>query len=268
MRQNRQREMEFGFGARKKNKAVARITSIISGHRHMSHHLHHDTRRDADIALRVSHQSHQSFGSHRHMSIVSSSSPMTRVAMSACRHHARKNCSTGWAGLGWAGVRELTRPSRVRPLGTLFWAVEPISNVCDWFKQRLLHIPSRNRFGTVPACRSTGDEPCTFLTNQPFLNDGLQRFDSSCSVFSLEMSGASSRSNSSHIHMLVVGERMAGWFLWRTVRQASREDRREKHRERHRDVLMHRHRQGEKPRRYELEKEIIPARGCGRAHSH
>ena len=24
----------------------------------------------------------------------------------------------------------------------LFWAVEPISNVCDWFKQRLLHIPS------------------------------------------------------------------------------------------------------------------------------
>ena len=47
---------------------------------------------------------------------------------------------------------------------------------------------------------------------------------------------------------VVVGERMAGWFLWRTVRPASREDRREKHRERHRDILRHKHRQGEKPR--------------------
>ena len=123
-------------------------------------------------------------------------------------------------------------------------------------------VPRKNHFGTVPAWRSTGDEPCTFLTNQSFMNDGLQRFDSSCSVFSLEVSDTSSRSNSSYIHMhqsCCSGERMAGWFLWRTVRPASREDRREKHRERHRDVLMHKHRQGEKPREskreYELERQ-------------
>ena len=24
----------------------------------------------------------------------------------------------------------------------IFWAAEPISNVCDWFKQRLSHIPT------------------------------------------------------------------------------------------------------------------------------
>ena len=89
----------------------------------------------------MSHQSHQSSGSHRHVSTVSAASPMTRVAMSTCRHHARKYCSPRFAGLGSAGVRE-TRPSRGRPLGILFWAAGPSSNVCDWFKPpRLLHIP-------------------------------------------------------------------------------------------------------------------------------
>ena len=31
-----------------------------------------------------------------------------------------------------------------------FWAAEPISNVCDWFKQRFLHIPTRSKLMEAP----------------------------------------------------------------------------------------------------------------------